>query len=110
MRTYEWKFKSHLEFIQSWIRDTCPKSTILVKNRGELLLQPQHLNQEIDQIWDNVMRNQLLCVGDDDPKHIVESIIARSTHMLQLRDEIVRDKKQLRKTQIGQLYIKQLKR
>jgi hypothetical protein len=36
--------------------------------------------------------------------------MSRSTNTLQLREEISSDKKELRETQIGRLYIKQLKR
>lgn len=105
-----WKFRSHLDFMQSWIGSACHRSTILIKNRRELVPSPEPLEREIDRIWNSRLRDQVVDLGNPEPKSVVKSMITSSPHLVQLRNEVFEDRKQLRKTQVGQLFIKQLKK
>lgn len=104
--TYPLAFKSHLEFARSWI-GSCPGSTILTINR----LPPEGIDPRLRAAWDGTLSQQSLGIKEDDPDDVISTVITAREHKLQLWNEIYgKEKKQLRKTQLGKLYTEQLNR
>ncbi|KAF2442186.1 hypothetical protein P171DRAFT_487442 [Karstenula rhodostoma CBS 690.94] len=102
--------QSYLEFVRSWIGINCPRSIVLTVNRRpeEIYSSTTH---RINSTWGQVLIGQSSNVMGDDPDGVIRTLITSNEHKLHLWNEIYgKEKKQLRKTEIGQLYTKQLEK
>ena len=86
--------------------DESPRSTVLMKNRKPQLPGASHNN--VDLIWHGVLGQQSLGIREGDPSIVIQSLIPLSIHIPRLRDQMRR--KQLRDTEIGKYYSRQLDR
>ncbi|KAL5380069.1 hypothetical protein DPSP01_008105 [Paraphaeosphaeria sporulosa] len=101
--------KSHLKFAKSFIGARSPNSAILAKNRLPIGPQAAAMSQAMDSTWREFFGNQSLGTKEDHSDEVVEAIVNSSEHELQLYTEVYgRARRQLRDTELGRLFTKQL--
>ena len=75
-----------------------------MKNREPRLPMASH--NHVDFIWQRVLGHQSLGIKEGDPSIVIQSLIPLSIHIPRLKEQMRR--KQLRDTEIGKYYSKQL--
>ncbi|KAK7191669.1 uncharacterized protein CC84DRAFT_1240675 [Paraphaeosphaeria sporulosa] len=91
--------KSHLKFAKSFIGARSPNSAILAKNRLPIGPQAAAMSQAMDSTWREFFGNQSLGTKEDHSDEVVEAIV---------NSMYGRARRQLRDTELGRLFTKQL--